>query len=67
MALPIPENADEYMQCIHCNYISSEARHLTDPACPSCKRQGIWSEDVDWSTRDAAMEELARLSQETEK
>jgi len=52
MALPIPENADEYMQCIHCDYISSEARHLTDPACPSCGHRGIWSKQVDWSTRD---------------
>ena len=63
MPLPIPENADEYMQCIHCEYISWKATHLTDPACPSCGKRGIWSSDVDWSARDRAIAELADQAQ----
>jgi predicted RNA-binding Zn-ribbon protein involved in translation (DUF1610 family) len=62
-----PENAEDYRQCVACEYISSDER-LYDPytlfPCPSCKRKGIWSKDVDWSSPDRALDELAAISQE---
>lgn len=61
-----PDNAEDYRQCVACEYICSDVR-VWDYAlfpCPSCKRTGIWSSDVDWSSPDRALEELTRVSQE---
>jgi predicted RNA-binding Zn-ribbon protein involved in translation (DUF1610 family) len=63
--LPIPDNAEYFRQCIACDYICSDERvqdwHTCDFPCPSCGKRGIWSKDVDWSTRDAALAELSQM------
>jgi hypothetical protein len=61
-----PDNPEDYRQCIACEYICSDER-LHDPysrfPCPSCKREGHWSKDVDWSSRERALEDLAAEAQ----
>jgi hypothetical protein len=63
---PIPDDSDQHRQCVACDYICSDVRVWDDDPfpCPSCKRKGHWSSDVDWSTRDRAIDEHARISQE---
>lgn len=65
----IPDNPEDFRQCIACNYICSDGRVWNENPpwpCPSCKRLGHWSNDVDWATREAALAEVARLGQEIE-
>lgn len=57
----------DYRQCIACEYICSDERAWNeDPPwpCPSCKRLGHWSDDVDWTTPAKAVGDLAKLSRE---
>lgn len=68
---PVPEDTRDYRQCCVCDYITSDAQarapvdEVEGPwPCPSCKDAGGWNEDIDWTTRDRAMEDLYRISQE---
>ena len=56
------DDGKEYRQCIACEHICSDNRAWNENPpwpCPSCGRVGHWSDDVDWSSPERAMAELA--------
>jgi hypothetical protein len=51
----IASKADDCRQCVACDHICGDLRvwDETPIACPSCGRNGIWLDAVDWSMCDA--------------
>jgi hypothetical protein len=52
IGVPIRHNADDWRQCVACDYICGDVRVWDEAplACPGCGRKGIWLDAVDWST-----------------
>jgi hypothetical protein len=50
IGVPMPYSADDWRQCVARDHICGDLRvcDKTPIACPSCGRNGIWLNAVDW-------------------